>query len=331
MKTSTKISVKYAAVVFAMALFLKAGLPAFSQVPDIGDITGAMNNFAGSMAGALPFNASMGLNWSDAYIGRLFPPPMSFGLGVSGGFTTMGSSDVKKLLEVFGADLPDGIDNLGGFPLPGIMLEGRLGGLFADFDLGAKIGYLPLTGAIEGLDIDYFVVGFDYRNMVVKENLILPSVSVGVGFNYLSGGISKTMPDLNIGYGGPAPLNIPGPTLGMKWETSVLDLKAQISKKILILTPYIGIGASHGWSKVSYGLTTSQPINFLPGAEDAFQDAGIDIKSNGFSFGRNVNGWSIRTFGGLSINLPFVRFDITALWNMKDNNYGITMGTRLQL
>ena len=52
---------------------------------------------------------------------------------------------------------------------------------------------------------------------------------------------------------------------------------------------------------------------------------------SGLSFGRNVNGWSIRTFGGLSINLPFVRFDITALWNMKDNNYGITMGTRLQL
>ena len=56
------------------------------------------------------------------------------------------------------------------------------------------------------------------------------------------------------------------PTLSMEWETRVLDFKVQVSKTILFLTPYIGIGVSHGWPRVSYGLTSSRPINLLPGA-----------------------------------------------------------------
>jgi len=336
MKVNTKTRRKIA--LFLAVLFIGIGVPAFSQtgIPNVGDLTQAMDVFAESMARALPFNASMGLNWSDAYIGKFFPSlPPHFGIGISGGFTTMKIDPIMDLLDIFG--FPEQLPEFGGLPIPGAMVEGRLGGLFLPFDIGLKVGYLPFNpGPFDR--VDYLLVGADIRYALLEGNVILPKVSVGMGLNYLSGGIERRLGrGIEISYrdlDGPQILGIEAPNLSVQWSTATLDLKAQVSKQIFIVTPYLGIGASHGWSKVSYGLDAEITTNGnLEQAKEIFRQYGIDIdeEMRRLSSELGIGGWSFRAFGGVSVNLLLFRLDFTGLWDIRDNNFGATMGARIQI
>ena len=332
-------SIRGKAAIFCTVLFLGLGTPSFLQampgMPSIESLTDAMDSFADSMALALPFNASMGLNWSDAYIGRFFPSiPPHFGAGVALGFTTMDIDPLRGLLGKFG--FPDTLPDWGGFPIPGAIVEGRLGGFFLPFDMGVKVGFLPFNpGPVDRLD--NFLVGADIRYAVMEGNLILPTISVGVGINYLSGGIERGLDDVHLGFMGPEgadTLIITAPRLGVEWETVTLDFRAQVSRSILIITPYVGIGASHGWSRVSYGMDADIGSSYHSPEEvrAILRQMGIDTDGEaGFSSEREINGWSFRAFGGISFNLPLIRLDLTGLWNMRDGNFGVTLGARFQL
>ena len=347
MRMNTKARRRMA--VFCAAIFLGVGAPAFSQtVPTLDELTRTMDSFAESMALTLPFNASMGLNWSDAHIGKFFPSfPPSFGLGFLGGFTTMSLAPIDDLFGLFGTEIPDlPFRNL---PIPGMMVEMRLGGVFLPFDLGFKLGFLP--GGInnilgDNLELDYFVIGGDFRYALVEAGRIVPAVSLGVGFTHLRGGIGVGVEEIPINFEVPSPVpgvpNVPGtltiydPHMGINWSTSVLDFKVHVSRPLFIITPYVGLGLSHGWSRVSYHARTDHVgVNAggytLDDVSHIFADAGIDVTPTNFSSEIAINGWSVRAFGGLSFNFPFVRLDITGLWNMRDNNLGATVGLRFQL
>ena len=329
MRANTKI--RKGVAVFCAVLFLGVGVPAFSDLQSpVSDLTNAMDTFASSMSRSLPFNAGMGLNWSDAYIGRFFPSiPPRFGFGISGGFTTMDLDSFDGLLEMFG--VAGDIAAMGNrLPLPGMMLEGRIGGFFLPFDVGVKIGHLPNWPG--SFDMTHLIVGADIRYAVFEGNIILPTVSVGVGLNHLSGRVSRSTGNVGFGFeydGANHVLDIAGPQMGLEWATNTLDFKVQVSRSILIITPYVGIGVSHGWSRVGYDLEGD--VSGLAEAISSGLFAAIDIDDNSFRWERTVTGWSVRAFGGISFNIPLIRFDLTALWNMVDNNYGITMGVRFQI
>ena len=42
-------------------------------------------------------------------------------------------------------------------------------------------------------------------------------------------------------------------------------------------------------------------------------------------------GWAFRAFGGLSINLLIAHIDITGMYDFLGQNYGLTLGARVQL
>jgi hypothetical protein len=294
-----------------------------------------MDRFSGDLAQSLPFNTAMGLNWSDAYIGQLLDKPPRFGLGFSLGYTTIQGNSLNGLMQQFGASLPL---NVGGFPLPGYTVEGRIGGIVLPFDVGFKVGYLNLPLAEQEADLDYFLIGFDVRYVVLKGGK-LPTISVGAGFNYLSGGVSAKVGDeVQIAYptssSTTGTLTMDKPTVGMNWETKVFDLKAQISKSFLIFTPYFGVGTSVGWSQAGYGVKTkiTDSENNLDAAKDILAGYGIhNLDETGFSSTRQFARWNFRTFGGFSINIAFLRLDLTAMYNFVGRNYGVTFGTRIQL
>ncbi|MCL2128268.1 MAG: hypothetical protein FWH38_08435 [Treponema sp.] len=323
-------------VLFYLIIAICAVSPASSQTPvPIGELKKAMDEFSDNMALSLPFNSTMGLNWSDAYI-KNFP---HFGVGASIGYTTMNAGSLGDLLKQFDLNMPSVLYKFGGFPVPGYTLEGRLGGLGTSFDMGFKFGYLPMKPS--GLDkLDYLLIGGDVRFAVLKQNLILPNISVGMGYNYQSGGIGKTAGSdrifeyFNDGAGNSETLTLKAPEIDVDWSTSVLDFKAQISKSFLIITPYFGIGACGGWSKAGYSVTTTvtDSAGNLDAAKLALKQFGIDdLSSTGFSSTANFNGWSYRAYGGLSLNFTVFRLDITALYNFRNSNYGVTMGARVQL
>jgi hypothetical protein len=293
-----------------------------------------VDEFSEKLALSLPFNSSMGLNWSDAYIGQFLGVPPHFGAGLSLGFTTMDGDALGSLMHQFDLDLP--LD-LGGYPIPGYTVEGRIGGFFLPFDVGVKFGYLPIKP--ESIELDYLLIGGDFRYAVLKGNIVLPTISVGVGFNYLNGGLARTIGDdrtftYTTGSSTTETLTLKAPKVGFVWETSSLDFKAQVSKSLLIFTPYVGIGASHAWSKAGYNveskLSSSGSIN---DAISAMKAAGItDISvNNGFASIKEVSGWSVRAFGGLSFNLPLLKIDLTGLINFLDARYGVTLGARFQI
>ena len=174
---------------------------------------------------------------------------------------------------------------------------------------------------------------------------ILPIISVGMGFNYMSGELGvKAGNARSFDYytnpldqaGSKQTLTLAAPVITLPWETASLDFKAQISKSFVLVTPYMGIGLSKGWSKAGYIVETGIESN-----DPTFEDTkgiikklfGIDdMDDTGFESMVEVpDKWSGRLYGGFSINLiKVVKFDFTGYWNFWDNKYGVSVGGRLQ-
>jgi hypothetical protein len=319
--------------VLGMAIFVSA--PLFPQ--NLADLQKAADEFSGALAKSLPFNAALGLNWADAYIGKLFPSvPPHFGVGAALGYTTMDFAAFDGLLNQFGLSVPGGFD-LGQMALPAYVAEARIGGFVLPFDVGLKFGAFKNLGT-SSASVDYTLLGGELRYAIIdgKEKLLLPNLSVGVGLNYLNGSFTKTGSALNFSIP-PTPdqLQLSDSKVKLQWETLALDFKAQVSKSFLILTPYAGLGASHAWSSAGYTAEGTFAVAPNSGAiNTALEGAGvkgIDFSGNGFSTIFEETGWSLRAFGGLSVNLALFRLDLTGLFNFFDGNYGVTLGGRLQI
>ena len=328
-KIRVKIVLVYAILVFCI------GVPAFSQAPQfsIKELRNTVDDFSDNLAKSLPFNSAMGLNWADAYI-KNFP---HFGVGFSLGYTTMDSDSFGELLDKFCISLPSFVSGFGGYPIPGYALEARLGGFYLPFDIGFKFGYLPMKPK-QFDSLDYLLVGGDVRFAVLKENILLPTISLGLGFNRMSGGIGQSVgKDVEYAYDPLDPtafITVTRPKVNIDWATSSLDFKAQISKSFIAVTPYLGVGASTGWSKVGYGVksTVTDSKDHLEDVKAIFRQNGInDLDHTGFSSEVKQQGWSFRAYGGLSFNITVIRLELTGLYNFIDKNYGITVGARFQI
>ena len=114
--------------------------------------------FATEVAKSLPFNAAIGLNWSDAYIGN-FP---HFGVGITVGATAIPYDAMKPVIDALGADLSGEMDFLEtwGAPFPAYSIEARVGGLMLPFDVGVKLGVLPDDAKVlMPFNMDYLMLG----------------------------------------------------------------------------------------------------------------------------------------------------------------------------
>ena len=336
--------INFKIVLVCSILILGVAFPVFSQSPiPLDKLSSTMDEFSQNMANGLPFNAGMGLNWSYAGIGK-FP---HFGAGLSGGFTTINADSLSEMMKMFVPGMPAEFSKLGGFPIPGLMIEGRLGGFGIPFDLGVKVGYLP-TKPKEFDSMDYFLLGFDVRFALIQDKGVLPCLSIGVGYNRMEGGLGKSIGDpIKIDY--PLPGDTTGtvtmspPELGINWSVNTLDFKAQLSKSFGLMTPYFGLGACYGKAKAGYSLKTKitdDTNSDIEAAKDILNEFGGIVSKNGsFSTEKENNGWNYRAFAGFSINLWVLKIDLTGLFgiNKKDDisdlmayNWGITLGTRVQ-
>jgi len=338
--------------VFAVILLLAAS-PAFTQNNlDLGKVQSAMNSFSESIAKALPFNSTVGLNWSDAYIGQLIDAPPHFGLGMTVGVTSLNSAAISSILDSFGAG---GINiNLPvlGFPLPAYTFEARLGGFGIPFDLGFKFGTLDTSKMkmFDGLfpddmSLDYLLIGGDFRYALIDSKGFPVKLSIGLGFNHLRGGIKAKLGEgmtstFDDGIGNSATLKIDAPILGLTWKTNVIEAKVHISFPLVVITPYVGIGASYSWSEAGYQVKSKVKVSGTgPGGSDInkytetlYEQYGITgLTKNGFESVNKINGFNVRAFGGLSLNLWVIKLDLTVMFNIFDQALGATVGLRFQL
>jgi len=350
--------------ILVFLLILAAPLAVMAQT-DINfvDLEGNIQAFADGVASSLPLNASVGLNWSDAYIGQ-FP---HFGVGLTAGFSFIPLEAASPILDGLGLmDTITGNDVLApliqfGMPLPAVVAEARLGGLFFPFDVGVKVGALPAdfsladtfsnVAALQNLDLQYLNLGFDVRFPVVQEHGLIPEISVGGGYNYLRAnlGFSGILGgDLNIGtFESPDPadtttwnVSMTDPTVNYEWSANVLDLKAEVSKGLLLFRPYAGVGASIGFGRAGSGFEstltgiTPEEIDQINAAAELLGADQVIPELSGTSFYLSApmtGGWSFRAFGGVALNILIVKLDINAMYDFLAGNLGGTVGLRIQL
>ena len=340
---------KFLALIAAASVF---AAPAFAQTATpITDLQAGADSFSKALGSALPFNSTLGLNWSDAYIGQLLAVPPHFGVGATMGATTIKADKATALLSKLGFA---GANALTDLPLPVVTAEARIGGFIIPFDIGVKAMILPqfasdgIKSIVKDLSLDYTIFGADFRYALLKGGLIMPTISVGVGFNYMKGGMSVKVPsgDTTFSFTDPSPtspvahtVSVTAPTIGLGWETTTLDFKAQISKSLLIVTPYLGLGAAYGWSKAGYYITSKVKYDGTELNDTTLAQLNTmlsalkvnPVKKDGINAMQDVNGLSLRVYGGASLNLLILKLDLTGLYNLSDGSYGATVGFRVQL
>ena len=328
------------------------------------EVEAAFSTFAGDLSAALPFASTIGLNWSDSFIGK-FP---HLGVAIGGGAVGLPAEAFGKVMSTLsggelGADLlsflPPELEEAGdafGLPFPIVpVVEARLGGFILPFDVGVKVGLIPETvdmGEIlpAGMGADYQMVGADVRLRLVEEKGLIPEIIVGGGVNRLTGGVSFTTGE-NIDIAsfavpnvGAYDISLTSPEFGFNWETTVFDVKAQLSKRLLIITPYLGIGMTMGSSTVSggaytdvrayeAGTTTEITPEEWNTIEAALQQLGEDVPQfdkQGFTISSTHGGFATRLYGGTSLNLLFLKLDVTGFYELLSQSLGASVALRLQ-
>lgn len=270
----------------------------FAQVAQ--EIDARMGLFLDELNKSIPDNAVSGTTWSDAYIGSIIGVPPHFGIGATTTFTKFDTARLQPLLDYFGVTTP-----VPGLPLPAYAVEARVGGLILPFDVGARFGYLPST-TISGITFDFITFGADVRFCIMEEGLIKPDISIGAGYYYQKFGMSYTYTP-TITYAGYSASGSPQ-TISVGTDSSVFDFKAQISKSLLLFTPYVGIAESVALSNSTYDFA-----GVLSGS-----------RNSGTTLGTRV-------YGGVSLNILLLKINLSGSYNITNENWGINAGLRVQL
>ena len=327
-------------IVVLMILFVASG--AFAQY-QFSDFQNAFHDFAGGVASALPLDSSVGLNWSDAYIGQL----PHFGIGVTAGAATIPYSAVNKAIHAFGGVLPSNLSFLSsiGIPLPAYTVDVRIGGFILPFDIGLKFGYLPPNAFSSSFSADYLLVGGDIRYALLKDSGLSPGLSVGVGYTYMRGAVSLpgvlghsvTIASAQLPGGSTVNLGFTDPNLDFLWNTSVIDAKVQLSKTLLFITPYIGLGASYGISSAGGGMSAKMLVNgFAPTQSQIDQinqatGSNYTLQNPGFAVKTSASGFSARAFGGFSFNIFVLKIGLGAEYEFLSGSMAGMANVRIQL
>jgi len=332
-----------------LSIFVLGG--AFAQTPvDLDSLQTTIEDLNGDLASAVPFAATLGGTWSDAYIGQILPFP-HFGVGAFGGAVIIPAEGFDTVLEVISpeASIPDEVASLGGVPFPVIGGEARIGGFLFPFDLGVK--YATFNAEIGDAAIDYTMLGADVRVPILKGGLVLPKVSIGLGYNYLStdmtiagllGGDFVILDTTDTSkYPGLTAdqrrtLILQDPDFNYGWESHVFEAKAQVSKGLLLFTPYAGASMSYGMSTIGGGVKTTVTDGTNPISQDdidtATDAAGVpSVDTSGFIAETEESGLAFKLYGGFSFNILVLKTDIGVSYNVLSGAYAGQLGLRVQL
>lgn len=329
--------------VAVLAIALAAAASGYSQVSLSGFQT-AFTNFAGDMAGALALSSTMGSNWSDAYVGG-FP---HLGAGVTVGAAFVNADGATALFDAISPNsMPSQLKSLG-IPIPVAVGTFKIGLPFLPLDIGIKGGYIPSSAGASilsssGLSVDYMNIGLQVRYALLKQNILLPNISIGASYNYQKGSISKTLtgvpsqsfavpPSL-----GSYTLDVSSPTLALNWSSNTFDFTAQVSKLLLFLVPYVGAGLTVGTSSVTGGLNATTSTNYpggLPALASALASAGVaapsSLTATGFSYTASETNPLFRVYGGVSFRIIILDFDAQAIYVPASKALGASVTARVQ-
>lgn len=335
---------KRSLLAIAASLALGSGLFAQTQFDTF---AGALGTFSTSMASALALNASVGSTWSDAYVGG-FP---RFGVGAVVGSAFTGKGSVDPLFSALGQTAPAYFSQLG-VPIPAVGLSAKIGLPFLPIDVGVSGGYLPQElgdklRSAANVSLDYKNIAGQVRVALLKENILFPDISLGVGLSYQEGSVSTpigagttTLVNNQSINGHTWNVSATDPDLSLGWKATNVDGTLQISKSLLILRPYAGLGYTMGSSEVSGGVNSSivytrdgSGSNYSTLASDITYAGGTPptFTAAGYTYTSKASDPMFRLYGGLSFEILVLKFDTQVMYVPATKNLGATFMTRLQL
>ncbi|GMO53473.1 MAG: hypothetical protein Ta2G_11510 [Termitinemataceae bacterium] len=258
-------------------------------------INDELEAFAKDYAGTAGFAASMGLAWSNMYIGQLIDQPTHWALGITLGAITQKLDSLDAMANILTGTgvtgtptnpLPPtggGTDDfkfshnfLGKMLFPSYTIEVRLGGLGGrvPFDLGLKFGFLPALPLIgistveltDDFNIANMLVGGDLRFSIMQDMGYRPALSLGVEAVYTSGNIDHTN-QLYIGVGDTRPTATTAATaaldsgkdalISMDYSSWSIDFKLGLSKTFAAqkVSLFTSFKAGLSIAKAGYSIT----------------------------------------------------------------------------
>ncbi|MDR2343882.1 MAG: hypothetical protein LBD86_05060 [Spirochaetaceae bacterium] len=339
------------------SLFLVKAAQGFAQTPSVlmGDIADDLDEFANDISGALPFMASIGLDWADAYIGQLIDITPHWGFGITAGANTLKLDKLNSLLRNFDYQANEGF--MDKQLMPTYVANARIGGFRTlPFDIGIKWGWLPYLPIFKE-DISYEAVlyGLDFRLELMRDWGLRPSVSLGFEVSRVTGGL-RSKSDLELDAGNGIKLVTSGDaTIGPVWEAWVFDAKLQVAKKFWEprFNLFGGVRLGAALTKTGYQLAgsgsdikiesggNSQNLEDLNDkARNDFAEILNDTSENDISFevtNEGITGWidkfgvNLNLHGGVSFNFDSgFRLEMALMADIIHFELGANIGLRYQ-
>jgi len=263
------------------------------------EFVNSLNGFLLDINTALPDSSIVGGIWSDAHIGQLIAVPPNFGIGLAAGATRFDSAGLKNAIKQADQTFPTEL-----LALPNFAVEARVGGFILPFDAGVRVGFVP-TIKTDTMSFDYLHFAGDVRYALMQQNAVLPNISLGLGVSHISGELSYRFNVATLmGFG--TWVSVDDSLLKTNFQTTVYELKGQISKTYFIVTPYLGAGVHKAFSSSSWELM-------------------------GETSSRDNELFGVRVFAGTSLNIFVIRLDLSGMYNITTENWGANLGLRLQL
>ena len=336
---------KRSIIAIALACALTFGVTAQTQFDAF---ESALGSFSGSMASALALNASVGSTWSDAYVGG-FP---RFGVGAVVGSAFSGKGSVDPLFSALGQATPTALTTLG-VPIPAAGLSAKIGIPFLPIDVGLSGGYIPQAvgdklRSLSNVSLDYKNIAAQVRVALLKENILFPDISLGLGVSYQEGSVStpigvpsQTLINNQTINGSSWTVVAESPDLSLGWKSTNFDATLQVSKSLLLFRPYAGLGYTMGKSTVTGGVSSSllvnsgantvSDLNAAVAADSTLSGYYPSFSSAGFTYTTTASDPMFRVYGGLSFEILFLKFDTQVMYVPATKNLGASFMTRFQI
>ena len=294
----------------------------------------------------------------DAFVGKVFPSvPPHFAVGITASVTPVKADFITENFAVISSAVTDMLQDVGAasgsmdafnfklpipakLPYPAASVNARVGGLFLPFDLGVwaittgNAFHEKAIGNGPVFDFDYTAFGADLRYAIIEGNLILPKITVGAGYQFVRQnvgvGFSKDFtidsgykdPETNQPITGDATMDS---GFNVKLDTHTFFGQIQVSKTLLIVTPYLGLKALFTTSNCHYDWKYETTVN---GERYAALSDGKDI-----NYKHSISDLGIQTqvFGGASLNFLVFQTTFNAAYNFSSKMFTGTLGLNVKL
>lgn len=265
-----------------------------------------LTEFIEDLADSAPAASTMNNVWSDGYVGQLIGIPPHFGVGASAGAAKMDITGVKKAAKELGISAADDLDD--DFVLPIVSVEAVVGGLFFPFDISGSYMTVKEPVGLSGensLKYKFDCFNLKIRFPILKQNLVLPNLSLGVGYSKVSGAFLADLANSTTSF-------------KTSFASEVYSADVQLSKSVIFLTPYVGARLLASKSDNSW------EYNF---------DAGIgSVEGNGtYKTADDKMDVSYQVFAGTSFNFLIFKLNANAAYDLKTKIWSAGLGLHAQL